>query len=139
MNQIVLVGSVAIFICSVCYKFSTLYQRKIDKRRRQAADNSYDIDSYDDKEEDDSGDDDLDDDELEQASIDRRINRLNSNESLISKQCERKENRRQYTRRHGIAILIALVGPMLLHGESCLLILLQRTEKKDGTTRTLQH
>ena len=110
-----------------------------DKRRRQAADNSYDIDSYDDKEEDDSGDDDLDDDELEQASIDRRIDRLNSNESLISKQCERKENRRQYTRRHGIAILIALVGPMLLHGESCLLILLQQTEKKDGTTRTLQH
>ena len=117
-----------------------MYQRKIDKRRRQAADNSYDIDSYDDNDEDDSGDDDLDDDdELEQASIDRRIDRLNSNESLISKQCERKENRRQYTRRHGIAILIALVGPMLLHGELCLLILLQQTEKKDGTTRTLQH
>ena len=31
MNQIVLVGSIAIFICSVCYKFSTLYQKKLIK------------------------------------------------------------------------------------------------------------
>ena len=34
---------------------------------------------------------------------------------------------------NGVPVVIALVGPMLLH-ESCLLILPQQTEKKDGTT-----
>jgi hypothetical protein len=56
-------------ICSVCYKFSLLYRRKIDRRRRQAADNGNGMDSDSDDDEDDSDNDDPDDDELEQAMI----------------------------------------------------------------------
>jgi hypothetical protein len=56
-------------ICSVCYKFSLLYRRKVGKRRRQAADNGDGIDSDSDNDEDDTDDDDPDDDELEQAII----------------------------------------------------------------------
>jgi hypothetical protein len=46
-----------------------LYQRKVDRRHRQAADNGDDINSDSGNDEDGSDNDDPDDDELEQAMI----------------------------------------------------------------------